>query len=83
MLCSGHVAHDRGERYEWRRRQIGFYTGEAWLKHGDGPWVKLAVPDDMEVATFADQALLSPRSEYTCAAGTFAAGALLALPVAG
>lgn len=74
--------------YEWRSRQISFYSGEHNLKIVAGPgaggdFQRLDVPSDVGISTFADQLLLSLRSQYSPAEGvSFPAGGLIATSLA-
>ena len=55
---------DRGRRYEMRVRSLTFYTSlhELRVGDGDGAFARVAVPEDANVGTFADQLLVSLRS---------------------
>ena len=55
---------DRGRRYEMRVRSLTFYTSLHELRVGDGDsaFACVAVPEDANVGTFADQLLVSLRS---------------------
>lgn len=74
------VVHDRGFTYEFLRREITFFSNETFLRRGD-QWEKIEKPDDAEVGTFADQILLTLRSDWTVGGKSYPAGALLAAPM--
>jgi len=76
----GGVAYlDREYKYELRYRSVTFYTGKYQLKIGDdGTFAELAIPDDANIGTFADQLLVTLRSDWL----GHSAGAMLAAPVA-
>lgn len=58
----GYAYFDHGIHYEWRVRTITFYASHQYLKVQDNEeFVKIDVPDDMRVSTYADQLLFSPR----------------------
>lgn len=75
--------------YEWRNRVLTFYSNEINLKIVKGPgasedFVKLETPQDAGVSIFADQLLLSLRSEYRPVDGiVFPVGGLIATSLAG
>ena len=76
-VAVGGVAYlDRGCSYELRYRSITFYTARYELKVGDAPFVHVAVPDDANIGTYADQLLITLRSEWL----GHPAGAMLAAP---
>ncbi|GHP05137.1 hypothetical protein PPROV_000388900 [Pycnococcus provasolii] len=79
--------------YEFNHRSMTFYTSEAYIKWppaaspaspSDGTFIKVPIPDDASVSTFADQALISLRTAWEDAPGAsspFPAGALIACPL--
>jgi prolyl oligopeptidase PreP (S9A serine peptidase family) len=67
----GYFYYDHDIPYEWRIRTITFYTSHQYIRRGDD-FVRIDVPDDMKVSTFADQLLFAPR--YSPANVTMAAG---------
>jgi prolyl oligopeptidase len=77
VAASGSAYLDRGEKYELRMRAITFYTSTHELKIGDdGPFQHVAIPEDANVGTFADQLVITLRSGWL----GHAAGAMLAAP---
>lgn len=80
VTSGGSWYHDRGHEYELIHRAITFYTSEVWARiGGEGELAKLDIPDDAEVSTFADQLLVTLRSDWTVAGRTFSSGALLSV----
>jgi hypothetical protein len=66
----GYFYYDHDIPYEWRIRTITFYTSHQYIRRGDD-FVRIDVPDDMKVSTFADQLLFAPRySEANVAMAT-------------
>ena len=83
VAASGYAYLDRGASYEWRQRAITFWTSEHELRVGsDTSFTKVPVPDDAQVDTFADQLLITLRSDWSFGGGAYGAGALLAVPCA-
>lgn len=75
--------------YEFHHRSMTFYTSKTQVRwppaaSPDGPkgtWKDVPIPDDASVSAFADQALVTLRSEWADAPGAdgpFRAGALIA-----
>ena len=71
MLTARHGRH----AFEWRSRQLTFYTSRAWVRPaplppaaaaagggGDSEWRAVPVPDDASVGHFGGQALVTLRS---------------------
>ena len=81
VAASGYFYHDRGETYEWRQRAVTFWTSEHEIRMPDGAFVKVPVQDDAQTGTFADQLLITLRSEWAFGGATHAAGSLLAVPL--
>lgn len=80
----------RGYIYDIRGRAVTFYTTEQFVKIVASPdgdhdmdYIKLEVPEDAQVSTFADQLLMILRSEFVTPAKTFVAGALIATNLEG
>ncbi len=71
------VVHDRGFVYELVERDITFFSNETFLRQGD-QWRRIEKPDDATVSTFADQLLITLRSDWAVGGRTYPAGALLA-----
>jgi len=72
---------DRGYKYELRYRSVTFYTAKYRLKWEGSPtgdFVEIPIPEDANVGTYADQLMVTLRSEWL----GHAAGSLLAAPVA-
>ena len=81
-VSSWFEANNRGFQYEWRVRSMTFYTSEHFLRAlPDRDFVKLPVPQDAEVQTFADQLIVQLRSDLVAGSKTYAAGSLLACDV--
>ena len=74
------VVNDHGHKYELIHRAPTFFTSENFLRRGEN-WVRLQKPDDARIQMFADQLLLSLRSDWTVGGRTFPAGALVAAPL--
>jgi len=74
------VVHDRGRTYELLVRGITFFSNQTFFRR-EGKWVEVEKPADAEVSTFADQLLLTLRSEWELGSTTYPAGALLAIGV--
>ncbi|MBP8259469.1 MAG: S9 family peptidase [Verrucomicrobia bacterium] len=74
---SATVVHDRGFVYELVERDITFFSNETLLRQGD-QWRRIEKPDDATVSTFADQLLITLRSDWAVGGRTYPAGALLA-----
>jgi prolyl oligopeptidase len=78
VSVGGFAYLDRGRSYEMRYRSLTFYTSLYELKTmPDGSFERIPVPDDATVGTFADQLLVTLRSEWL----GHPAGAMLAAPV--
>ena len=77
----GAVAYlDRSHHYELRYRSVTFYTARYELKLADdgedAPFRHVAVPEDANIGTYADQLLITLRSPWL----GHPAGAMLAAP---
>eukprot|EP00321_Phaeocystis_globosa_P008677 CAMPEP_0118811840 /NCGR_PEP_ID=MMETSP1162-20130426/1914_1 /TAXON_ID=33656 /ORGANISM="Phaeocystis Sp, Strain CCMP2710" /LENGTH=754 /DNA_ID=CAMNT_0006741511 /DNA_START=1 /DNA_END=2265 /DNA_ORIENTATION=- len=81
VAASGYFYHDRGVTYEWRQRALTFWTSEHLVRMPDGAFAKVPVQEDAQAGTFADQLLITLRSEWTFGGATHAAGSLLAVPL--
>lgn len=82
--------YDRGFWHEFQHRSLDFYHTAQWYRPGDAkrsatdssqPFVKIPVPDDASVGTFADAAVVSLRSDWEVAGKVYRSGALLSLPL--
>ncbi len=62
----------------WLMRQITFQKSETLLRRGD-QWVSLEVPEDAEVGTFANQLLVTLKSDWSQGTDRWPQGALLAI----
>lgn len=82
VWAGANVYLDRGRKYEFVYRGVTFFTNETFLRCGD-EWVRIDKQDDAEVSTFADQLLLTLRSDWTVGGKTWPAGALLAAELEG
>jgi len=78
VSVSAQVSHDHGIAYEFLIRAPSFFTSEQHVKRGD-KWVKIEKPDDARAGTFADQILLTLRSDWSVQGKFYAAGSLLAM----
>mmetsp|Transcript_35843 Transcript_35843/g.94181 ORF Transcript_35843/g.94181 Transcript_35843/m.94181 type:complete len:766 (-) Transcript_35843:77-2374(-) len=78
VAVHGYSYLDRGTAYEFRVRALTFWTSYHELSLGGGAFAEIKVPEDAQVNTFADQLMITLRSEWH----GFAAGSLLAAPVA-
>ena len=86
VLSIGYTYLDRGYRTSWRQRAVTFYTNRYEVELGpEGYGAEAAskgyrhvpVPDDAEVGTFADQLMITLRSDWL----GFSTGSLLATPL--
>jgi prolyl oligopeptidase len=71
------VSHDHGITYEFIERAVTFFTNEQLVRRGD-QWVKIDKPEDATVSTYADQILISLRTDWTIGGKTYPGGSLLA-----
>ncbi|MBM3286573.1 MAG: S9 family peptidase [Candidatus Eisenbacteria bacterium] len=72
---------ERGGRvYDFLIHAMSAYANETFLRRG-AEWVRLDKQDDAEVRTFADQILLTLRSDWTTGGRTYPAGSLLAIQI--
>lgn len=98
-----YTCHDRGYVHEFQLRSMTFYTSKylyrsltpldvasTTAEFETTPFQEVPLPEDAELRTFADMALITLRSDYThtppaspAAAGTvtFIAGSLVTLPL--
>lgn len=69
-----------------RHRSLTFYTSMKSIRTQGGEWTVLRLPADAEVGQFADQLLVSLRSDWTVGSGDaqtiYKQGSLLAVAVA-
>jgi prolyl oligopeptidase len=77
---SGFRIFDRGVNYDMIVRGMTAYTNETLIQRGS-EWVKLDKQDDAEVSTFADQILITLRTDWPVGGRTYAAGSMLAAPI--
>jgi len=86
VAVSGYTYLDRTYRYTWRSRALTFWTSSYELMLGpDGHGAaasalgfrRVAVPEDAQLGSFADQLIITLRSEWL----GFAAGSMLAAGV--
>jgi prolyl oligopeptidase len=89
--------HDRGFVHEFQSRSITFYTSEYFYRSltceevtgvtadmEQRPFRKVPIPEDAELGTFANMALITLRSDLNNTPGqerTFKAGSLVTLPM--
>jgi prolyl oligopeptidase len=71
------VSHDHGITYEFIQRAVTFFTNEQLVRRGE-QWVKIDKPEDATVFTYADQILVSLRTDWTVGGKTYPGGSLLA-----
>eukprot|EP01063_Lacrimia_lanifica_P013154 TRINITY_DN1978_c0_g1_i1.p1 TRINITY_DN1978_c0_g1~~TRINITY_DN1978_c0_g1_i1.p1 ORF type:complete len:781 (+),score=296.68 TRINITY_DN1978_c0_g1_i1:66-2408(+) len=98
ISASMYCYHDRGFVHEFQLRSITFYTSEYFHRSltADGvagttadaettPFRKVPIPEDAELGTFADLALVTLRTDLKDPKGkdgtTFLAGAMISLPM--
>lgn len=90
VAVGGHMYSDRGHWHEFLNRGLNFFANEKYYRRGDpsipahagGPFVKLPLPDDAGVSTFADACLVKLRSDWSVPGGpVYKAGSLLSLPI--
>jgi prolyl oligopeptidase len=76
--------HDQTPGYERDLvyRSIAFYEGELFLRDDDGGLTRVDVPSSAEPSVVRDWLTVELREDWTPAGRTFAAGSLLAAPVA-
>jgi len=72
------VVNDHHHQYVLARRNPTFFTSEVAVLRQD-QWVKIDKPADAVVDTFADQLLLTLKSDWTIANDDYHAGTLLAI----
>jgi len=72
---------DHGKSYDLIERGPSFFTSELSLRGADGKLLKLEVPLDAKASPWADQLLITLRTEWTTGGRTWPAGALLATPL--
>lgn len=79
VAVSGHLGIHAGHAFEWRRRSTTFYTSKVQVRSKGGTWADLdgRLPDDIVSSQFADQMLLSLRSEWL----GFPTGTLLSIGI--
>lgn len=81
VSVSGWSTIDHGHRYEFIRRGLTTFEEIVFLRR-DGKLVELEIPHDAGFDTWADQLLVMPRSAWTVAGKTYAAGTALAIDFA-
>jgi prolyl oligopeptidase len=71
--------HDdtKGFERDFVNRVPAFFQSELFLKKTDGTLQKVDVPIDMETYVFREWLMLKPRTPWTAAGKTYAAGSLL------
>eukprot|EP00039_Didymoeca_costata_P024962 m.11957 g.11957 ORF g.11957 m.11957 type:complete len:708 (+) comp4563_c0_seq2:125-2248(+) len=80
VAVSGYSYYDRGHTYELVDRAMTFYTSQKFLRR-DGKLIKVEVPDDTELSTFAGHFLISLRKEWKLQGKVYPSGSLLSAPV--
>ena len=78
VSVGGYAYLDRGFSYEMRSRAITFYTSRYEMRIADGSFTHVAVPEDANIGTFADQLLITLRSSWL----GHSAGSMIAAPCA-
>lgn len=95
IAAHAYANHDRGHVHEFRLRSITFYTSKySYRPLAPGgiagttadaeatPFREVPIPEDAELDTFADMALITLRSDFVPPGGsTFKAGSLVTLPM--
>ncbi|KAL7539110.1 hypothetical protein ACHAWF_006302 [Thalassiosira exigua] len=96
IAANQYAYHDRGFVHEFQLRSITFYTGKYFYRSltAEGingttadaeatPFEEVPIPEDAEVGTFADMAMITLRTDFEApgAGVTFKAGALVTLPM--
>lgn len=99
IAASMYAYHDRGFVHEFQLRSITFYTSEYFYRSlplgslaersadvEDTQFRKVPIPEDAELGTFADAALVTLRSDLESPPGQadgviFKAGAMITLPM--
>jgi len=96
VAASQYAYHDRGYVHEFQLRSITFYTSKYWYRElsregirstsadaEPAPFAPVKIPEDAELGTFANSALVSLRTAWTPPGSgkEFAAGSLLAAPL--
>jgi len=71
-----------GRPYDLVYRGITMFSGDVFLRGGDGKLTKLDVPVDAETRIWNAQLLVTLRSDWTVGDKTWPKGALLATPLA-
>lgn len=87
---SQYAYHDRGFVHEFQHRVITFYTSKYWYRSlspeqvnsvsasdETAPFLPVPIPEDAEISTFANEAMITLRTDWK----GFKAGALLTAPI--
>ena len=77
VAASQYAYHDRGYVHEFQLRSITFWTSKFWYRKlsqegirstsadaDTSPFVEVKIPEDAEIGTFANAALVSLRSDW-------------------
>jgi len=96
VAASQYAYHDRGFVHEFQLRSITFWTSKYWYRvlsrdsiksltadADPTPFAEVKIPEDAEMGTFANVALITLRSDWSppgCSQA-FKAGSLLSLPM--
>ena len=99
IAANMYLSHDRGYIHEFQCRSITFYTSKYWYRSLSSiedvtkktanevttPFVEVPIPEDAEITTFANMALITLRSDFIVPSSSsgvsFVAGSLLSLPM--
>ncbi|EJK57839.1 hypothetical protein THAOC_22079 [Thalassiosira oceanica] len=95
IAASMYAYHDRGHVHEFQLRSITFYTSKYFYRPltVDGiagttcdeettPFREVPIPEDAELGTFADMAMVTLRSDFEAPGGVvFGTGSLVTLPM--
>ena len=94
LLVSQYAYHDRGYVHKFQVRMITFYTRKHFYRKLSADQLAtttadtesevfrpVPIPDDAELGTFANFAMVTLRSDLVETSGTFAAGSLIVLPM--
>lgn len=82
LSIMSYVSKHKGFKYVCRHTAMTFYTSKDSIQvPGHEEFVDVPRQDDASVSIFANQMLLSLRSEWKCKQATFAPGTLLSAPI--
>ncbi|KAJ1453531.1 Alpha/Beta hydrolase protein [Pelagophyceae sp. CCMP2097] len=92
VASSMYAYEDRGVFHEFRVRSVTFYTSkysyrrlenlETPASEEPAPFGSVPIPDDAEMGTFANLALITLRTDWATSGRTFKAGSLISVAMA-